>query len=48
MIPDLAALEVTGLLRPDPSGPVFDRPDVNAFMALGVNRMREEPREKVR
>lgn len=35
MILDLAVLEAAGLLRPDPAGPVFDRPELNPFMALG-------------
>jgi fumarylacetoacetase len=32
---DLAVVEASGLIRPNAAATVFDRPDVNAFMALG-------------
>jgi fumarylacetoacetase len=32
---DLSVLEATGLLRPDAKPTVFNKPDINAFMALG-------------
>ena len=31
---DLSVLEAVGLVRPDPNATVFDRPDINSFMAL--------------
>ena len=34
---DLSVIEATGLLRPDAKATVFNKPDVNAFMALGPN-----------
>jgi fumarylacetoacetase len=37
---DLSVMEAAGVLRPAPEQIVFDRPDINAFMALGASAWR--------
>lgn len=41
---DLSAAEKAGIVRPSPDGPVFDRGDLNAFMALPQATWRETRR----